>query len=68
MREEDGNWLLGRVPGKCFGDVVAPELEAEGADLGCRDCVGYSGNFYVEGTDGEVGWEDVRWDEALESV
>lgn len=68
VREEDGDGLLGRPAGKGGGDVVAPELEAEGADVGRGDGVGDAGDFEVEGADGEVGQLGGRGDEGQEGV
>ena len=68
MREEDGDGLFGRTAFKRGGDVVTPELETEGGDVGGGDGVADTGGFDVEGAEREIGREDAAWDEGLEGV
>ena len=68
MREENGYGLFGRRAGERFGDVVAPELKAHGADGGGGDGVSDAGGFDIEGADGEVSRLGRRGDEGLKDV
>ena len=54
MGEEYRDGLFGRRASVGFCDVVAPELQSHSADGGGRDCVGYAGDFEIEGAEGEV--------------
>ena len=47
-------------------DVVAPELEAQGADVRGGDGVCYTRNLEIEGSDGEVGGLGMGRDEGAE--
>ena len=60
--------MFWRGAGEGFGDVVAPELEAHGADGGGGDGVGNTGGFNIEGADGKVGGLDGGREECLEGV
>lgn len=70
VREEGRDGLFGRGADEGAGDVVAPELVAEGGYGGGGGGVGDAGDFEVEGAEGEVGGlgtggnegeEGVRW-------
>lgn len=50
--QEDRDGLLWGRGGECAGEVVAPELHAEGADCGVGDEVWDAREFDVEGADG----------------
>lgn len=66
--EEEGDGLLGGVAGVGFVDAVAPELQAESADVGGGDGVGDAREFEVEGAEEEVGGLDVGGEEGEEGV
>ena len=68
MGEEDGDRLFRGVAGEGAGDVVAPELVAHCAHGGGGGRVGDSGDFQVEGAEGEIRCLGVRRDEGEESV
>lgn len=58
--------MLGRAARERGVDVVAPKLEAQGADVRGGDGVCYTRNFEIEGSDGEVGGLGMGWDEGAE--
>lgn len=53
--EEDANRLLSRLAVEGTSEVASPKFKTKSADLRCRDGVCDSGDFNVEGSDGEVG-------------
>lgn len=58
--------MLGGPPRVGGVDVVAPELEAQGADMRGGDGVCYTRNLEIEGSDGEVRGLGIGRDEGAE--
>lgn len=68
MCEESRDRLFGRPAREGGGYVIAPELEAEGANLGGGDGVSDAGDFEIEGADGKVGCLGGSGDEGEEGI
>ena len=66
MGEEYRDGLFGRTAGKGSVNIIPPELEAESANLGGGDCIGYAGDLEVERSNGEVSGLSMEWDEGAQ--